>query len=154
MDFNPRSHTGSDFAENLASRKSGYFNPRSHTGSDRTVAEIRADLLISIHAPTRGATAVRCGNPDRDNISIHAPTRGATQPYRESRLNGREFQSTLPHGERHCAPGSSFCNHINFNPRSHTGSDMQIPSMGWAFPLFQSTLPHGERQYFSILSPF
>ena len=35
-------------------------------------------LIISIHAPTRGATVPGCLCPCYTGISIHAPTRGAT----------------------------------------------------------------------------
>ena len=55
-----------------------YFNPRSHERSDLKRCKYMRYKIISIHAPTRGATfslneVLRC--PD---ISIHAPTRGAT----------------------------------------------------------------------------
>ena len=36
-------------------------------------------VRISIHAPTRGATARRVQKTGRYTISIHAPTRGATK---------------------------------------------------------------------------
>ena len=56
------------------------------------------------------------------------------------------FQSTLPRGERLNLSIRSWLI-INFNPRSHEGSD----GIGDAFPLsryaFQSTLPRGERHY-------
>ena len=97
------------------------FNPRSHTGSDAYFAAETGNTLVSIHAPTRGATfsslapwcSSSCFNPrshtGSDNgfaivitdrvVSIHAPTRGAT---RQSMRSSRSvmFQSTLPHGER------------------------------------------------------
>ena len=55
------------------------FNPRSHERSDSQQSELITMLRISIHAPTRGATAI--GNIPllkSITISIHAPTRGAT----------------------------------------------------------------------------
>ena len=57
-------------------------------------------LRISIHAPTRGATQAIAEVLDDMGISIHAPTRGATKypPYSDFRT---VFQSTLPRGERH-----------------------------------------------------
>ena len=36
-------------------------------------------LIVSIHAPTRGATKYGKGIHQQQNVSIHAPTRGATQ---------------------------------------------------------------------------
>ena len=78
-----------------------YFNPRSHEGSDDQSRQLQELIQISIHAPTRGATAdfkVTCKalldfNPRSHEgsdgaqdvgftgvvpISIHAPTWGAT----------------------------------------------------------------------------
>ena len=58
-------------------------------------------ILISIHAPTRGATAWFSGKHDSgSHISIHAPTRGATIAGRTSDVIQCLFQSTLPRGER------------------------------------------------------
>ena len=98
------------------------FNPRSHKGSDGTDRFIQVRNTISIHAPTRGATTfppARYGHPGR-------------------------FQSTLPQGER---LKNSVGNRLgmNFNPRSHKGSD-PVAWMPLPVPyIFQSTLPQGER---------
>ena len=81
IDFNPRSHKGSD--SGAASNSGGHglfqstlpqgerhgalsvpctrhenFNPRSHKGSDQDVSSHWMISAISIHAPTRGATAI------------------------------------------------------------------------------------------------
>ena len=61
---------------------------------------VEGGFIISIHAPTRGATSeiVNCRCSIR-YISIHAPTRGAT--VLSCSFDGvHEFQSTLPQGER------------------------------------------------------
>ena len=123
--FNPRTHTGCDSnqAHSMISyawfqsthphgvrhRSSpcrsiswGSFNPRTHTGCDLTNLTFWVvDYMVSIHAPTRGATLSKiyvvrrldCFNPrthtgcdtpflqasyDLGYVSIHAPTRGAT----------------------------------------------------------------------------
>ena len=56
-----------------------YFNPRSHEGSDGSLDLYYNYLLISIHAPTRGATCRSWLTSYQIlQISIHAPTRGAT----------------------------------------------------------------------------
>ena len=59
--------------------------------------------MISIHAPTRGATTYDQTVDYMENISIHAPTRGAT-----GWLNTVEgklvFQSTLLQEERRRYP--------------------------------------------------
>ena len=120
---------------------------------------------ISIHAPTKGATALVHVPGISINISIHAPTKGATKVGRNNSY-AILFQSTLPRRER-LAPWavSTFTPNFNprshegsdwtmaeawrnwndFNPRSHEGSDFQnfIIFKGYGF---QSTLPRRERQ--------
>ena len=55
--FNPRSREGSDLCNvQLTSNKTGNFNPRSREGSDtKSVAKVMV-MIISIHAPAKGAT--------------------------------------------------------------------------------------------------
>ena len=104
------------------------FNPRSHEGSD---SEDRINIYqvnISIHAPTRGATATTAQIPPPFTISIHAPTRGATVPY-------------------HVLPSAP----LDFNPRSHEGSDTRWHSTLRLTLSFQSTLPRGERLVIKVL---
>ena len=58
-------------------------------------------------------------------ISIHAPTRGATATSGALSSAVFTFQSTLPREERRCCcSGCSFC--CYFNPRSHERSDVKI----------------------------
>ena len=79
-------------------------------------------ISVSIHAPTRGATFVAHEMPAGEDVSIHAPTRGATFLLVPCGMNGR-----------------------GFNPRTHTGCD---ETNGMAFMItlmFQSTHPHGVR---------
>ena len=144
-DFNPRSHKGSDEEIKTPVVLSADFNPRSHKGSDQENPSIRSGSLISIHAPTRGATIYHRDVTGNLNISIHAPTRGAT----DQGITNTDLDT-------------------NFNPRSHKGSDsvddfshtligisIHAPTRG-ATPSggsgsknrfkFQSTLPQGERQ--------
>ena len=55
------------------------FNPRSHERSDTMLIHLSIGSVISIHAPTRGATRTgRIKASTGTAISIHAPTRGAT----------------------------------------------------------------------------
>ena len=56
-------------------------------------------LLISIHAPTRGATTQVESDDNETVISIHAPTRGATADINRS-IFIQKFQSTLLQEER------------------------------------------------------
>ena len=55
--------------------------------------------IISIHAPTRGATHSHPEVMPPVPISIHAPTRGATISF-AVRFSRPEFQSTLLQEER------------------------------------------------------
>ena len=103
--------------------------------------------VISIHAPTRGATNVYLNDNNAFIISIHAPTRGATSwtvLYPILIL----FQSTLPREERHLSCCIKYIKPVisihaptrgatrynlkclmfesYFNPRSHERSDDKI----------------------------
>ena len=54
------------------------FNPRTHMGCDGRCALHQMRLLVSIHAPTWGATTGARHCPRLQKVSIHAPTWGAT----------------------------------------------------------------------------
>ena len=79
---------------------------------------------VSIHAPTRGATHHRGWSNQQQQVSIHAPTRGATSIIQD-RILGSGFQSTHPHGVRRKFPFLSRIS-IGFNPRTHTGCDATL----------------------------
>ena len=120
------------------------FNPRTHTGCDFMVQCSFASLQVSIHAPTRGATANLPSEGLLVEVSIHAPTRGATfwraaSAHGSASFNPRThtgcdgfasllrpaplwFQSTHPHGVRRCSATSRRAG-CCFNPRTHTGCD-------------------------------
>ena len=102
-------------------RFSHYFNPRSHERSDDLADHFVAVMVISIHAPTRGATPVAASFP--------------ADPL---------FQSTLPREERHDHSIQGF-NRGDFNPRSHERSDKTANGILIVALEFQSTLPREER---------
>ena len=58
QNFNPRSHEGSDEEMKNFDKDLYNFNPRSHEGSDDFDLDYTDYEDISIHAPTRGATAI------------------------------------------------------------------------------------------------
>ena len=79
LNFNPRSREGSDTSYPAFLRLPLDFNPRSREGSDRhSVTIIRDYMLISIHAPVKGATLSIAAPNLPPSISIHAPVKGAT----------------------------------------------------------------------------
>ena len=55
------------------------FNPRAHVGRDAEGDVSEGLLVVSIHAPTWGATPIPQRPDHRHNVSIHAPTWGATK---------------------------------------------------------------------------
>ena len=127
------------------SRPRGGFNPRTHMGCDKDAWVSIVHLIVSIHAPTWGATgrgakprqatevsihAPTWGatqNVDKTygmlNVSIHAPTWGATVTISSAIFIFIRFQSTHPHGVRRrlrVSPSAS----RSFNPRTHMGCDL------------------------------
>ena len=74
-----------------------YFNPRTREGCD---FDFRLDvghiLLISIHAPVKGATKISSMLLFKIDISIHAPVKGATEERRDDMAKLQPFQSTHP----------------------------------------------------------
>ena len=129
LSFNPRTHTGCDIYDFIKTNFDNWFQSThphgvrqgndpmalaammfqsTHPHGVRLRALLRPDELprVSIHAPTRGATALAFYQPEHRTVSIHAPTRGATVatlanvPY-------VMFQSTHPHGVRPCRTGQS-----------------------------------------------
>ena len=76
--FNPRSREGSDQRPLPLWRRSSHFNPRSREGSDIERLTIILRVVISIHAPAKGATKFVRFIRFEYRISIHAPAKGAT----------------------------------------------------------------------------
>ena len=122
MNFNPRTLVGCDWGSSSGNRRKKNFNPRTLVGCDIQLCFIKIISIISIHAPSWGATGkialtpvwkifqsthprgvrpfYKCRNDRAGTISIHAPSWGATQEIRD-RINDLQFQSTHPRGVRH-----------------------------------------------------
>ena len=81
-------------------------------------------MVLSIHAPTRGATYPQVILQMFLTLSIHAPTRGATSTI--------FFTSSL---------------FFSFNPRSYKRSDEGSDKVNLLTQIFQSTLLQEERLY-------
>ena len=145
--FNPRTHVGCDHCQLQWRRDHSHFNPRTHVGCDQAIKDcccqtqqfqsthprgvrrtndlgVSALTIISIHAPTWGATGQYSKRDFHSRISIHAPTWGATA--------GRHRQ-----GERR----------RDFNPRTHVGCDTACVARFFSLHRFQSTHPRGVRLF-------
>ena len=122
------------------------FNPRTHTGcdfagwSDGNTSATR----VSIHAPTRGATGKTCPHTPKSPVSIHAPTRGATG-CPSLGINKNVGFNPRTHTGCDRRSTSSKSRSVSFNPRTHTGCDFDFWTKQLCFE-FQSTHPHGVRQ--------
>ena len=146
--FNPRSHEGSDDYTPNSRTISSDFNPRSHEGSDPACFYPETGKIISIHAPTRGAT-----DPEYHRNLVQKKFQ-STLP-RGERLNCTMtaiikllFQSTLPRGERPEA-GRENGRQVYISIHAPTRGATPISAPKTSYKKFQSTLPRGERQQFS-----
>ena len=175
--FNPRAHTGRDPHNLPGLRRHTGFNPRAHTGRDVLMRSIMAGCRrFQSTRPHRARREARRGSSVGYLVSIHAPTQGATCGRRVSRCSSFLFQSTRPHrarpliysqmwevrsvsiharwlsrfnprahtgrDQRH---GSRAGRAGSFNPRAHTGRDPTGYVVACLFLLFQSTRPHRAR---------
>ena len=86
--------------EPTSTSSGSYFNPRSHERSDALRIHDRAHVSISIHAPTRGATASFPAILDQ-TIEFQSTLPREERQVRVSDSEGNAiFQSTLPREER------------------------------------------------------
>ena len=99
VSFNPRTHVGCDAMQVSHDSCTLRFNPRTHVGCDTADTALSKKQIVSIHAPTWGATMTT-------NTGM-------------ARL---VFQSTHPRGVRP-RQTSSVCGRGCFNPRTHVGCD-------------------------------
>ena len=98
------------------------FNPRSHMGSDSLTYLDCLYQLVSIHAPTWGATIVTEGGYYSYSVSIHAPTWGATVVvFHECGIIIVSIHAPTWGATSHSTAVASKL--WRFNPRSHMGSD-------------------------------
>jgi len=122
------------------------FNPRPREGGDPELQAMSMIILVSIHAPAKGATtkpeasfprySLFQSTPPRrgrragrwrvlpeSQVSIHAPAKGAT---RRHRIDQREQP--------------------RFNPRPREGGDERALATGQSYNMFQSTPPRRGRR--------
>ena len=127
----------------------GRFNSRAHGGRDIRHPHRDRVVVVSIHAPTGGATSRRSATATSRRfqftrprgarpgglaveegilVSIHAPTGGATQQSAASRRMGA-FQFTRPRGARPDAAAIGW-SRFRFNSRAHGGRDIVRAPLG------------------------
>ena len=104
---------------------------------------IRDKTKISIHTPTKGATAQQREEARLQKISIHTPTKGATfRQFRRFFLN--LFQSTLPQRERPSCLIHLLCLFF-ISIHTPTKGATTLAARKESTVRFQSTLPQRER---------
>ena len=122
--FNPRTHTGCDSFKRVFKYPLRCFNPRTHTGCDFQRARVKEGI---------------------DIVSIHAPTRGATRKERFSDASGFVFQSTHPHGVRRFNKFNIFTTYLFQSTHPHGVRPHRHLLVVSSHNRFQSTHPHGVR---------
>ena len=133
-------------------------------------------MVVSIHAPTRGATVIPCKKSSISwfqsthphgvrlgpeiiklgpvHVSIHAPTRGATTCRQACR--GSLLRVSIHAPTRGATNTGRYISRVatGFNPRTHTGCDAGVRGEHTHTVLrrhgFQSTHPHGVRLIMSF----
>jgi hypothetical protein len=114
-------------------------------GATFVLAEIRIQLLISIHAPHAGSDARYSFGKDEKYISIHAPHAGSDTASRSSWLTRFHFNPRSPCGERLNTFGSN-AEDVKFQStlpmRGATPLSGRTWSSGW---YFNPRSPCGER---------
>ena len=146
--FNSRTYTRCDSRLKQIMDEKNNFNSRTYTRCDKIppsrknlnpkfqfthlhevrpyeLDELSKSIMISIHAPTRGATVtIRDYNADT-TISIHAPTRGATE-FTCYELERDKFQFTHLHEVRPAMMVLLSGLYPHFNSRTYTRCDGSI----------------------------
>ena len=123
MCFNPRPHARGDTRHLRLTPSLSSFNPRPHARGD-----VKSDQFTRL-----------------DLVSIHAPTRGATF-FSTSYIKRRMFQSTPPREGRQMAMCLCVLLVVFQSTPPHEGRQKGVVAMLAAFQ-FQSTPPRGGRQF-------
>ena len=144
--FNPRAYTRRDEGLTVDRLFLSGFNPRAYTRRDpsRMISRTWA-AMVSIHAPTRGATAFRDRRRNRDSgFNPRAYTRrDGNAVICVSRRS--QFQSTRLHEARQSRKADRR-SQDRFNPRAYTRRDSNPDGWHGCHPMFQSTRLHEARQ--------
>ncbi len=159
--FNPRAHGGRDIHARYRTFRTRFQSTRPR-GARPKIPYNATQVIVSIHAPTGGATSIsnRCNGKDCFNPRAHGGRDAVDAPLSIMLV----FQSTRPRGARLClgvqggqmtvsihAPTGGATNNYRysdrnncFNPRAHGGRDLNTSRL-CGLNLFQSTRPRGAR---------
>ena len=118
--FNPRPHARDDLLLMVAALLFSSFNPRPHARGDQSSTQTLLSRLVSIHAPTRGATCFYGNGEELIKFQSTPPREGRRSSTRTLRPN--------------CC----------FNPRPHARGD-KLRTYGGKLTEFQSTPPREGR---------
>jgi len=164
--FNPRTHGGCDPHGRGSAVDQSYFNPRTHGGCDNRFEKKQTNDLISIHAPTGGATLLtvrdrltrRYFNPrthggcDSDahpngvrRKNFNPRTHGGCDSLRAANMSSLSISIHAPTGGATCWKYYQSTIKIYFNPRTHGGCDWHGTLRNLTELVFQSTHPRGVR---------
>ena len=167
MDFNPRSHEGSDQDATNKSDQIIKFQSTLPRGERPKAMYTQLERFKFQSTLPRGERHIDSSSIKKyTNISIHAPTRGATSVIHYGGLIVSDFNPRSHEGSDVSITDSSITDtnfnprshegsdgapvfalllRTDFNPRSHEGSDTMILLLKHGAMKFQSTLPRGER---------
>ena len=129
-----------------------YFNPRSREGSDyQATHSCRETRTFQSTLPRRERLLTLLILNPVLIISIHAPAKGATKKEKDLYNQIKHFN---PRSREGSDVGVEFNHNIigNFNPRSREGSDDTAAVERYASTEFQSTLPRRERRCSASMS--
>ena len=144
-------HGGRPSVASIRKAAGGFQSTPPHGGRLVIPIKLIFHIVVSIHAPTWGATLKsgedhgeqtfqstpphggrqsrgECGSKEND-VSIHAPTWGATHSWAACPRRCK-FQSTPPHGGR-LSDSFSTANKLRFNPRPHMGGDQYLHTLAY-----------------------
>ena len=144
--FNPRTHTGCGHVHLLHVASIFCFNPRTTQGSTFWAVPCIVIMLVSIHAPTQGATSLHLSHHSefmRFNPRTHT---GCDLHWYEAEYVGYVFQSTHPHGVRHICSKARGLNTVFQSTHPH-GVRLLKTDNHHLQDVFQSTHPHGVRPF-------
>ncbi len=167
--FNPRTHTGCDYKIIICLPKVLMFqSTHPHRVRLDRESKLTPSIVVSIHAPTQGATQKWYNLISFIKFQSTHPHR--VRPSRlDLLISARQFQSTHPHRVRRLLDLTKYkkikvsihaptqgatrrdiirCSRLqSFNPRTHTGCDTAPLNTAAFARMFQSTHPHRVRPW-------